>query len=98
MMPAVMRAMVRDNPLLGRYEMPVDNDVAFITYRRTAGVVTMLHAAVPSRLSGRGIGTSLVRGALDLARAEGSKVVPLCSFVAAFIDRHVEYQDLLARN
>jgi predicted GNAT family acetyltransferase len=97
-MPAVMQAPVRDNPAQSRYEMPVDNDVAFITYRRAAGVVTMLHAAVPSRLSGRGVGTSLVRGALDLVRAEDSKVVPLCSFVAAFIDRNVAYQDLLARN
>ena len=93
-----MPATVRDNPSQGRYEMAVDNDVAFVTYRRTDGVVTMLHAAVPSRLSGRGIGTTLVRGALELVRAEGSRVVPLCSFVAAFIDRNVEYQDLLARN
>ena len=91
-----MSGLVRDNQQLNRYEMPVDGDMAFITYRRANQVVTMLHAEVPSRLSGRGLGSALVKGALDLARAEGSKVVPLCSFVAAYIDRHDEYRDLLA--
>jgi len=91
-----MSGQVRDNTQLNRYEMPVEDDVAFIAYRRADQVVTMLHAEVPSRLSGRGFGSAMVKGALDLARAEGIKVVPLCSFVAAYIDRHDEYRDLLA--
>jgi len=91
-----MSSLVRDNKQLNRYEMPVEDDVAFITYRRTGAQVALLHAAVPARLAGRGLGSALVKGALELARAEGIRVVPLCSFIAAYIDRHAEYRDLLA--
>jgi predicted GNAT family acetyltransferase len=51
---------------------------------------------VPKELNGRGIGSRLVRGVLDIARAEGLKVRPLCPFVAAYIDKHPEYADLRA--
>jgi predicted GNAT family acetyltransferase len=51
---------------------------------------------VPAALNGRGIGSALVCGLLDLARGQGSKVRPLCPFVAAYIARHPEYADLLA--
>jgi GCN5-related N-acetyltransferase len=47
-------------------------------------------------LSGQGVGSTLVRGALDALRAEGSKVVPRCEFVAACVERHPEYRDSLA--
>jgi predicted GNAT family acetyltransferase len=47
-------------------------------------------------MEGKGIASRLVKGALDDARRQGLKVVPLCSFVAAYIDRHPEEQDLLA--
>jgi hypothetical protein len=62
---------VRDNGAAQRYEMEVAGQCAFITYRRAPGIVTLLHAEVPQELSGRGIGPQLVRGALELARAQG---------------------------
>lgn len=71
--------------------------MAFAAYRRSPGTVTFTHTEVPEALEGRGIGAQLVRGALDDARARGEKVVPLCPFVAAYITRHPEYQDLLAK-
>jgi predicted GNAT family acetyltransferase len=51
---------------------------------------------VPPELRGRGIAEQLVRAALADARTAGNKVVPACSYVAKFIERHHEYQDLLA--
>jgi predicted GNAT family acetyltransferase len=48
---------------------------------------------VPTADEGRGIGASLVRAALDDARKRGFKIVPACSFVAAFVRRHPEYND-----
>ncbi len=51
-----------------------------------------------TELEGRGIGSRLVSGTLDLIRGRGEKVIPACSFVAAFIRKHAEYQDLLAKN
>jgi predicted GNAT family acetyltransferase len=87
---------VRDNSAAQRYEMEVAGGSAFITYRRSPGVLTLLHAEVPQGLWGQGIGSRLVRGTLELARAQGCKVVPRCPFIASYVKRHAEFQDLLA--
>jgi len=50
---------------------------------------------VPAAVNGRGHGSTLVKGVLDIARTQGLKVVPVCPFVKAYIDRHPEYADLL---
>lgn len=90
-----MNAVV-DNSAAQRYEMDVDGKRTFITYRRSPGVVTLLHAEVPPEISGHGIGSELARGVLELARTQGLKVVPRCSFIANYIQAHPEFQDLLA--
>jgi uncharacterized protein len=88
---------VRDNPAIGRFEMASGGAVAFIAYERTGdGRIALLHTEVPGALSGQGVGSKLVRGTLDAVRAEGLKVVPRCEFVAAYVERHPEYRDLLA--
>ena len=53
------------------------------------------HTEVPAALRGQGIASRLTRGVLETARAQGLKVVPRCSFVAAFMSRHPEFNDLL---
>lgn len=88
--------MVRDRPGLKRYELEYGGGLAFIDYRKSAGVVSMVHAEVPPQFGGRGVGTALVRGALELARSAGLKVQPLCPFVAAVMRRYPEYGDLYA--
>ena len=65
-------------------------------YQRDAGTLTVMHTEVPTELNGKGIGSALVRGLLDIARTEKLKVVPRCPFMAAFIKRHPEYADLVA--
>ena len=59
------------------------------------GVVEFKSTLVPPHLRGQGLGSQLVRQALDWARAEGYKVVPLCPFTARYIEDNPEYQDLL---
>lgn len=87
---------VVDSPQSARYEIHLDGERAgFVTYRLTPGVITFLHAEVPARLEGRGLGTRLVRDTLDDARSRGLVVRPLCPFVADFIERHREYADLV---
>lgn len=87
---------VIDNTAQGRFEMIVDGRTAFVSYRRAPGVVTLTHAEVPSDLEGRGIGGELVAGTLEVLRREGVKVVPRCSFVAAYMRRHAaQYSDLV---
>ncbi len=86
----------RDNPTRHRFELDVEGDIAFSNYHRDGGVLTVTHTEVPNRLRGRGVGAQLVKGVLDAARAERLTVVPRCSFVKAYIDRHPAYADLLA--
>ena len=53
-----------------------------------------MHTEVPKALEGRGIGSALIRGVLDIARAQGLKVNPVCPFAKTYIERHPEYADL----
>ena len=85
----------RDNPAASRFEMTSGDSTAFMEYRRAGDRIVLTHTEVPEALSGRGVGSKLVRGVLDALRAEGAKVVPRCGFVAAYIGRHPEYRDLL---
>jgi len=87
---------VHDNPARNRFELDLDGHTAFATYRRDGGVLAILHTEVPKALNGRGIGSQLVRGLLEIARAEGLKIKPLCPFVVAYMDKHPEYTDVRA--
>ena len=55
----------------------------------------MLHTEVEPEHEGKGVGAALVQGALDDVRDRGLKVQPLCPFVAAYIQRHPDYEDLV---
>ena len=90
-----MPTTVRDNTSLKRYELEVDGATAFVTYVRSAGVATFLHMEVPHELSGRGIGSALAQESLELARAQGYKVIPECPFITAYIRKHPEFLDLV---
>jgi predicted GNAT family acetyltransferase len=87
---------VRDNTERHRFELDAGGHIAFSNYKRSDGVLTILHTEVPKELEGRGIGSSLVRGLLEIARAQGLKVHAVCPFVKAYLDRHAEYADLQA--
>ena len=86
---------VRNNTAQNRFELDVDGHQAVAYYRMAPGVITFVHTEVPQELSGRGIGTKLIRDALEMVRAQGLSVVPQCPFVSAFMGKHPEYNDLL---
>ncbi len=79
-----------------RFTCIVDDHEAELAYARADGRLDLRHTRVPDAIGGRGIAGDLVRAALDYARAEGLGVVPTCSYVASYIERHPEYEDLLA--
>lgn len=86
---------VTDNAAAARFEIDVDGEVAgYAEYRRREGVVTFTHTVVDPAYEGRGVGSALVRGALDAVRAEGARVLAQCPFVRAWIERHPDYADL----
>ena len=80
-----------------RYELLVGGEHAGeLAYRERAGdVVAFVHTEVDPTVRLRGLGSALVAGALDDARARGLRVEPLCPFVAAYVRRHTGYGDLL---
>ena len=78
-----------------RFEAAYPEGLAVCVYRRQGEVLLFTHTEVPMALEGRGIAAALVQAALDWARAEGLRVRPLCSYVAAYLRRHPEAQDLL---
>jgi len=78
-----------------RFELVVDGHLAAAHYTMEGDVITFVHTEVPPELGGRGVGSSLVQGALDQVRATGWKVVAQCPFVKGWIGKHPEYQDLL---
>ena len=86
---------VHNNQRAHRFELEIDGHLAKAWYRLSPGLITFTHTDVPDELAGRGIGSRLAKGALDIVRAEGLKVVPLCPFIAAYIGKHPEYADLL---
>lgn len=87
---------VTDNAAADRFELKVGDHVAMAFYRIADGVITFTHTEVPQALSGQGVGTRLARGALELVKARGLKVVPQCPFMAAFTQKHPDFSELLA--
>ncbi|MGD9962085.1 GNAT family N-acetyltransferase [Nocardioides sp.] len=89
-----MAVEVTDNPGQHRYEAHVDGELAgFAAYTLSATQIVFTHTEV--HLEGRGVGSALVRAALDDVRRRGGlQVVPRCPFVRAFIDKHPAYADL----
>jgi uncharacterized protein len=85
-----------DNSAAERIELTVDDLTAFIAYRRAGQRIIFTHTEVPDEFRGRGIGSALVRGALELARQRELEVVPLCPFVAAYLRRHPAYLELVS--
>ncbi len=88
---------IRHDSRARRIATDVDGAEAVLTYREIEGrVLDLHHTFVPVAARGRGIASQLTKHALDHARAHGFKVIPSCPFVAAYIERHPQYRDLLA--
>ena len=87
---------VRDNVAEQEFELVVDGHRAVAAYQMEGDVIVFTHTVVPREIEGRGVASKLIRGALDAARDRGLKVVPQCTFVRAYMERHPETRDLLA--
>jgi predicted GNAT family acetyltransferase len=88
--------LVEENPAKHRFEILVDDALAgFTAYLPRGEVLVFTHTEVDERFQNRGVGAALIRGTLDQIRERGGRVVPRCPFMAAFIDRHPDYADLV---
>jgi len=80
----------------GRFELAFDGGIAFAAYRSDGDRLIVYHTEVPRAFEGRGIASRLTAGLFETARATGRKIVPRCSFVAAWARRHPDYAGVLA--
>ena len=78
-----------------RFETSIDGHTGYISYQERDDTLVYDHTIVPQELGGRGIGSALVKHALNYAREQNKKVIPQCSFVSSYISKHPDYQNLL---
>lgn len=86
---------IHHNEQANRFETTIEGQIGYISYQDRGEALVYDHTIVPQALGGRGVGSALVKHALDYARSHHKKVVPQCSFVDAYINKHPEYQDLV---
>lgn len=91
-----MENVVRDNPTMNRFEMPLGDGALAVAYYSVAdGRVTLLHTEVPHELSGLGYGSRLAYGVFEALRRHGRRVVAKCPFMSSYAAKHPEYSALL---
>ena len=90
-----MTGHVRDNSERSRFELDVGGQTVFARYARQGSTLVIPFVEAPPPLRGTGAAGQLMKGVMEIARAEGLKVRPLCSYAAAWIRRHRQYHDLL---
>ena len=90
-----MSSGVCNNATERRFELDVEGHLAVACYTLSDGVMTFTHTEVLPELSGRGVASRLIGGALDEVRALGLRVVAKCPFVAGYLGKHPEFNDLV---
>lgn len=77
-----------------RFVITVDGAEAFVEYSLYDNVIELYHTYTPPQLRGRGLAEKVVHAALEYAKENKLKVIPSCSYVAVFLQRHPEYSEL----
>jgi predicted GNAT family acetyltransferase len=90
-----MTSRITDNPARGRFELDVNGQTVFARYARQGATLVIPHVEAPPALRGKGAASRLMAGVMEIARAEGLKVRPLCGYASAWMWRHPEHRDLL---
>jgi predicted GNAT family acetyltransferase len=91
------RSSVSHDSAAGRFEIRTGAGTGLLTYIRRGPSLEIVHTEVPEAAAGHGFAAALAEAALDYARSAGKTVIPSCPFVAAYIERHPAYADLVAR-
>ncbi|MDR2815723.1 MAG: N-acetyltransferase [Proteiniphilum sp.] len=87
-----------DNEDKHQYEFHIDNLTPRIEYiKNNSGEIYLTHTEVPRKLEGKGIGSLLVQKVLEDIGDKGLRLVPLCPFVAGYIQKHPEWRRIILR-
>ena len=90
-----MAGHVSDNPAKGRFELDVGGQIVFARYARHGSTLVIPYVEAPPSLRGTGAASRLMAGVMEIARAEGLTVRPLCGYASSWIRQHKQYHDLL---
>lgn len=81
-----------------RFEIHIGDQIALVDYIKGAKeCLNIMHTEVPKNLEGQGIAAKLTKAILDYARSNGFKVRPICPYTKAYISKHTEYLDIVAK-
>ena len=87
---------VKLNNEKNRFELDVEGSIALIEFEKLEpNILDLIHTEVPEALSGKGVASKLVLGALNYIRSNNLKLIPSCSFVKSYMDKHPEWNDLI---
>ena len=86
---------ITDNTAAHRFEAELDGAVAFAEYQLKPGQLVLPHTVVPPAFEGKGVASALARHAFGYARERGLRVVPTCPFMAGWVKKHAEAQDIV---
>ncbi|MCB0594158.1 MAG: N-acetyltransferase [Lewinellaceae bacterium] len=86
---------VVNNTARKRFELNVDGKTAVTEYMTPGDKIIFTHTEVPIGLEGNGIASLLAKAALEWAKEQNLKVMPLCPYVAGYIKRHPEWKAFL---
>jgi len=86
---------IRDNAEMKRYELPVDGDVAVVTYNLSPGSLMITETLVPERLEGRGLASRLAKHVLADAKDRGLLILPVCPFFMGYLQKHPEHAEIV---
>lgn len=88
-------ASIHDNPEARRYELPVGEDLAVVTYNLTGQNLMITETLVPEALEGQGIASRLAKHVIEDARRRGLLILPVCPFFSAYLQKHPEHAEVV---
>lgn len=95
MKPEFIEIQLVKNEEKKRFELEVDQFIAFIDYKESDGKISLTHTEAPKELEGRGVANAVVEKTLDYIEQNNFTLVPLCPFVFAYIKRHPEWNKII---
>lgn len=85
---------VTHNPAENRFETWIEGELSKLDYMEDRDSILMMHVGVHPQHRGQGVAGKLTRVALEYAKDKSLRVIPMCSYVRAYISRHPEYVEL----
>lgn len=91
-----MEYQIEHNEAASRFEIQIEGKLSLVDYIKQENVLVVTHTGVPAELEGRGIAAALTKALLEYVRKNNLKVKPVCPYTKAYIQKHVDYSDLVA--